>query len=273
MYALSVTSESPVAPPVSLRVRDEPAYVLHHYDWSESSLIAELWSRHHGRVAVVAKGAKKPASQLRGVLLPLQILSVHWSGDGEIRTLKGAQWGGGLVMPQGDALLAGLYLNELVLRTLARDDPHPALFEVYDAAVRGLHDEAQRSGVLRAFELLWLQGLGVLPALHLSGSAQRPLQDEVRYRLEPELGLQVSEAEGLSGAQWRVLAQAFAAQQWSEAGVQHCVAWEPVLRVQLRKLLHYHSGLSAFRTRQLWLDVGVAGQRARQRGAASGQGF
>ena len=85
------------------RIADEPAFVLHRYDWSESSLILEVLTRHHGRIAVVAKGAKKPSSNFRPVLLPLQPLRVSFGGDAEIRTLKGAEWVGGQVMPTGDA--------------------------------------------------------------------------------------------------------------------------------------------------------------------------
>ena len=104
------------------RISDEPAFVLHRYDWSESSLILEVFTRHHGRIALVAKGAKKPSSNFRPVLLPLQPLRVAFGGDAEIRTLKGAEWVGGQVMPTGEALLSGYYLNELLLRLLARDD-------------------------------------------------------------------------------------------------------------------------------------------------------
>ncbi len=113
------------------RISDEPAYVLHRYDWSESSLILEVFTRHHGRIALVAKGAKRPSSSFRPVLLPLQPLHVGFGGDAEVRTLKSAEWQGGHVMPTGDALLSGYYLNELLMRLLARDDPHEALFDTY----------------------------------------------------------------------------------------------------------------------------------------------
>ncbi|PTT43156.1 DNA repair protein RecO, partial [Acidovorax sp. HMWF018] len=120
---------------VAKRISDEPAFVLHSYDWSESSLILEVFCRQQGRTALVAKGAKKPSSNFRPVLLPLQPLLVTYTltGDGhaDIHTLKGAEWVGGHVMPTGDALLSGMYLNELLLRLLARADPHPALFDAY----------------------------------------------------------------------------------------------------------------------------------------------
>ena len=107
------------------RVSNEPAFVLHRYDWSESSLILEVFTRDLGRIALVAKGAKKPSSNFRPVLLPLQPLQLTFTGDAEIRTLKAAQWMGPYVMPTGDALMSGYYLNELLLKLLARDDPHP----------------------------------------------------------------------------------------------------------------------------------------------------
>ena len=78
---------------------------MHRYDWSESSLILEVFTRHHGRTALVAKGAKKPSSNFRPVLLPLQPLHLTWTqsdaGTGEIHTLKGAEWVGGHIMPTG----------------------------------------------------------------------------------------------------------------------------------------------------------------------------
>ncbi|PZQ69619.1 MAG: DNA repair protein RecO, partial [Variovorax paradoxus] len=87
-------------------IQHEPAFVLHRYDWSESSLILETLTRHHGRIALVAKGAKRPSSNFRPILLPLQPLQVSYGGDAEIRTLKAAEWMGGHVMPTGEALLS-----------------------------------------------------------------------------------------------------------------------------------------------------------------------
>ena len=132
------------------RTTEEPAYVLHRYDWSESSLILEVFTRHHGRIALVAKGAKRPSSNFRPVLLPLQPLHLNFGGDAEIRTLKGAEWVGGHVMPTGDALLSGYYLNELLLRLLARDDPHPRLFDAYAGMVRAGQSRQPGGGGARA---------------------------------------------------------------------------------------------------------------------------
>ena len=130
------------------------AYVLHHYDWSESSLILDLYTRELGRVAVAAKGAKRPHSQLRAVLLPFQRLHVTLgriapADDApEVQTLRGAEWAGGQPMLSGAALFSGFYVNELLLRLLARHDPHPALFDAYAATLAALAgcDETQTRG-------------------------------------------------------------------------------------------------------------------------------
>jgi len=241
------------------RVSDEPAYVLHRYDWSESSLILEVFTRRHGRVALVAKGAKRPSSNFRPVLLPLQPLRVGWGGDAEIRTLKGAEWVGGHVMPTGDALLSGYYLNELLLRLLARDDPHPSLFDAYAGAVQVLaseHGEALQPA-LRAFELLLLRDIGLLPSLDLQTLTLAPLESGGRYSLVPEGGL-IGAADGrasLSGGEWTALQQALDDEAPFHAALRPCAQGMNSLKPQLRALLNYHCGVSALRTRQMMREL------------------
>jgi DNA repair protein RecO (recombination protein O) len=129
------------------------------------------------------------------VLLPLQPLQLNFSGDAEIRTLKGAEWMGGHVMPTGEALLSGYYVNELLLRLLARDDPHEALFDAYAAVVQVLASEhagaqaATQSAALRAFELLLLREVGLLPTLEAQTLTLAALAPDARYALVPEAGL------------------------------------------------------------------------------------
>jgi DNA repair protein RecO (recombination protein O) len=244
------------------RTSDEPAFVLHRYDWSESSLILEAFTRHCGRVALVAKGAKRPSSGLRPVLLPLQPLRLAFGGDAEIRTLKAAEWLGGQVMPTGDALLSGYYLNELVLRLLARDDPHPALFDAYACAVHVLaseHVEAFQPA-LRAFELILLREVGLLPALDQQTLALMPLAAGERYTLVPEGGLVLSVRAGqdrasLSGNEWLALQRALDDSAVFAATLRECAAVAAELKSQLRVLVNYHCGVPALRTRQLMIDL------------------
>ncbi|SFD36012.1 DNA repair protein RecO [Paracidovorax konjaci] len=253
------------------RISEEPAYVLHRYDWSESSLILDVFTRHHGRVALVAKGAKKPTSNFRPVLLPLQPLRIGYTvggeGHGEVHALKGAEWVGGHVMPTGDALLSGLYLNELLMRLLAREDTHAPLFDAYAGVVRVLaseHGEALEP-VLRSFELLLLREIGLLPALDAETATLAPLAPRSRYALVPEAGLRASvpaDRSTLGGAQWRLLERALGEPQPYTAtlraivtGVAGGTSLAAELKPQLRTLLQYHCGSPLLRTRQLMIDL------------------
>ena len=247
---------------VTKRISDEPAFVLHRYDWSESSLILEVFTRRSGRIALVAKGAKKPSSNFRPILLPLQPLRVSFGGDAEIRALKGAEWVGGQVMPTGDALLSGYYLNELLIRLLARDDPHPGLFDAYVAAVQVLaseHGEALQPA-LRSFELVLLREIGLLPVLNLQTLTLAPLEPQGRYSLVPEGGL-VQAAEGdddrasLDGEQWQLLQLALDDPAPFSATLPEAASVMAQLKPQLRNLLHYHCGVTMLRTRQMMKDL------------------
>ncbi|MDP3136876.1 MAG: DNA repair protein RecO [Burkholderiaceae bacterium] len=247
-----------------VRITEEPAYVLHRYDWSESSLILEVFTRRHGRVALVARGAKKPSSNFRPILLPLQPLLVSYAltpgGDAEIHALKGAEWAGGHVMPTGDALLSGYYLNELLLRLLARDDPHESLFDAYASAVQVLasgHVQALPPA-LRAFELLLLRDIGVLPQLDLQTLTLAPLDPAAPYVLVPEGGLRgagADERHGLGGAQWALLQHALDDEAPFHATLHACAGMMGELKPQLRALLHYHCGGAVLRTRQMMMDL------------------
>ena len=246
------------------RISDEPAYVLHRYDWSESSLILEVFTRQYGRVALVARGAKKPSSSFRPILLPLQPLHLAFGGDAEIRTLKSAEWQGGHVMPTGDALLSGYYLNELLMRLLARDDPHPALFDAYAATVQliasqGL-DAAQMTLqiALRAFELRLLRDIGLLPMLNMETATLAPLDAQTGYVLMPEAGLRQAHGDdrsSLPGAQWQQLQLALEENALFSDTMRACIPGLNQLKSQLRALLHYHCGVKVLKTRQMMMDL------------------
>ena len=251
------------------RIVDEPAYVLHRYDWSESSLILEVLTRHHGRIALVAKGAKKPSSNFRPILLPLQPLHLAFGGDAEIRTLRSSEWMGGHVMPTGEALMAGYYLNELLIRLLARDDPHPALFDAYALTVHIIAQEGRGSGsgteslqtlevALRAFELMLLREIGFLPSLKSQTANLADLQTDTAYVLIPEGGLRAAHAEdrsSLTGAQWLSLQAALDSETPFSLLLQACSTCLQPLKTQLRTLLHYHCGVSTLKTRQMMMDI------------------
>ena len=242
------------------RFNDEPGYVLHRYDWSESSLILEVFTRHQGRIALVARGAKKPSSSFRPVLLPLQPLRLSFGGDAEIRNLRSAEWQGGHVMPTGESLLSGYYLNELLMRLLARDDPHPRLFDAYTATVQLLatpgHDTLQLA--LRSFELWLLREIGFLPALDVQTATLMPLDEAAAYVLVPEAGLREAHDDdrcALTGAQWTHLQHSLEDGarfvDTLQAGAEVAAALKP----QLRGLLHYHCDVRMLKTRQMLHDL------------------
>ena len=242
------------------RISNEPAYVLHRYDWSETSLILEVFTRHHGRMALVAKGVKRPSSSFRPILLPLQPLHLAFGGDAEIKTLKAAEWQGGHVMPTGDALMSGLYLNELLMLLLAREDPHPVLFDVYATVVQLIaseHGEVLEAS-LRAFELLLLREIGLLPLLDAQTMTLLVLHPDERYSLVPEGGLRQTNAAdrtSLSGAQWCSLQQVLGERVPFTAVLRACADVASALKPQLRTLLNYHCGLPTLRTRQMMIDL------------------
>jgi DNA repair protein RecO (recombination protein O) len=245
------------------RVTGEPAYVLHHYDWSESSLILDLFTREHGRVAVVAKGAKRPYSQLRSVLLPFQRLIVGYSSrdeeGAEVHTLKGAEWAGGMAMLTGAALFTGFYLNELLMRLLARADAHPQLFDAYARTLPelGRHDEARVQSALRAFELTLLHEMGVLPELHLVTATQSDVDPGRHYQLHGDAGVVEAAREAAAAVPGAVMQalQAALESERLEALQAACGEALPELKGALRPLLHYHLGSPVLRTRQLMMEL------------------
>jgi DNA repair protein RecO (recombination protein O) len=245
-----------------------PAYVLHQWSWSESSLIVELFTRGEGRIVVVARGAKRPTSNLRPVLLPFQRLTVALGKPArstldkdqadEVLPLRAAEWAGGAPMPPAAALMSAFYCNELLMKLLARADPHPRLFDTYaatlgslGAAAAGAGNEALTQAALRAFELMLLRETGVLPDLSLATLTAQPLQAGERYELRAELGLVGAAAGGeaaLAGACWCALQTAIDAGDLAALQAE-ALAARGALRPALRAVLAYHLGHAPLRTR------------------------
>lgn len=173
------------------RVQDAAGYLLHAAPWRETSLIVQAFTREHGNVALVAKGAKRPYSVLRPVLSAFQPLSLSWSGANEVRTLTRAECAG--VRPlAGRALMSAWYMNELLLRLLAREDPHPALYDAYDAALEQLALQQSAASALRRFEWVLLNetgyGLEDAPPDFSDPQAEPALRVSLRERLNALLG-------------------------------------------------------------------------------------
>ncbi len=238
------------------RHQDELAFVLHSYPFRETSLIIDVFSRSHGRLAIVARGARRPKSSVRGVLMNFQPLLLSWFGKGEVRTLHGAEWQGGQPYLQGTALMCGFYLNELLINLLARDDPHQQLFDYYQATLHRLAHESDHAATLRCFEKHLLQELGYALLLDRVAGSDEPIQAELCYRYAVERGpLSDDSGPGEGDAAWTVLQMSgktlldMATDDYSD----------PVTAQQskqlMRMLLNHHLGGKILHTRELIKDL------------------
>jgi len=171
----------------NLRQDDQSVYVLHSYPFKETSLVVELFSQQFGRVAAVAKGARRPRSAMRGMLQSFQFLTGTWSGKNELKTLHSLDWAHGLVNLQGEALMCGFYMNELLLRLLPREDAHEALFEYYQTTLNTLSKSNDLATHLRRFELKLLQELGYAVPL-IADEHGEVISANKQYRYEAEIG-------------------------------------------------------------------------------------
>lgn len=179
------------------RITDQPAFLLHSVPYSETSLVLDLLTRDHGRVAALAKGAKRPRSALRAVLLQFQPLRIAYSGRSELRTLTGADWQGGLDSPRGDGLMSAFYLNELIMRLVAREDPCPRLYDEYEWALRQIAAGGALESTLRRFEWTLMRETGVAPDL-TTDSEGNAITSDKRYHWIPDGGFVAGHAGELS---------------------------------------------------------------------------
>ncbi|MEP7207684.1 MAG: DNA repair protein RecO [Casimicrobiaceae bacterium] len=183
-----------------LRHDDEPGFVLHTYAYRETSLIVEAFTERHGRVAMVARGAKRPRSELRGVLQAFQPLLFAWSGNYELKTLVRAEWRGGLALPTGSALMCGFYLNELLLKLLPREDAHPSLYAEYEAVLAELVGGGEQASVLRRFEVRLLAELGYALPLLREADTGAAIDPGARYHYAFDRGPQSAQSGTTVGA-------------------------------------------------------------------------
>jgi len=189
MSAVTATATSSAAH----RVQLQPAYVLHHRPYRDTSRILELFTRDHGRLTVFARGArggKRAAASLTSVLQPFHRVLVSYSGRGEAGQLASAEFDGAYCELSAARSLSGFYLNELLLRLFERHDAHADVFDLYDATLNQLKTATNDEGaVLRIFEkrLLTMSGYGLL--LSHEAHTGEVVQENCMYRYIPERGL------------------------------------------------------------------------------------
>ena len=250
-----VADAVPPAPPrrsnrgPALRVLHQPGFVLHSYPHKETSLIIDVFSRDHGRIALIAKGAKRPHSALRGVLQTFQPLAVSWSGKSELRTLTGAEWVGGMLPLEKSALLCGFYLNELLIKLLARDDAHPVLFDHYVATLNQLAHNEPAPIVLRMFERALLKETGVASDFTFCTTTRTTVDAQQTYVLDPERGPRVAHVADV----WpRVIGKTLLDMEREDYSDSTTQLQSKLL---MRFLLAYHLGGAQLNTRQILIDL------------------
>lgn len=181
-----------------MRVELQQAIVLHRRAWRDTSLMLEAFSREYGRVALIAKGARRNRSRWRGLLEPLSLTELSWSGRGEVYTLTAAELLKKSLFGRY-ALMSGLYAAELLLRLTGRDDPHPGIYDSLQALLSSLEQGAPAIVALRFFERDLLAGLGYgLDWRHCAWG--QPIEAEHWYAYHPDNGILPWQAHQPRGA-------------------------------------------------------------------------
>lgn len=237
-----------------MRLIAEPAFVLHARAWRETSLMVEVLSAAHGRVGLVARGVQSPRKHvLRAALQPLQYIRFDAVLRGDLGQLLAAEALDAAPRLQGEAVLAGFYISELILRLAPRQDPVPELFEAYAQVRGGLAQGPQLAWVLRRFERDLLDALGFGIDFGTDGEGGE-IDPAARYRIDPEQGPRRvlsdrGQAERNGFATGRALL-ALAADELPEA------ADLASLRLPLRGVLAHHLGARGLKSWEMLADLG-----------------
>lgn len=181
-----------------VRVSLQPAFVLHHRPYRDTSALLEIFTPEFGRVGLVARGLRSARSRLQGTVQPFRPLLVSWSGRGELATLTGCEADGAMIRLGGSRVISGFYLNELLLRLLQRHDPHPALFNCYAQTLQLLHQpesgaseeapEVVEQRALRIFEKHLLREIGYALMLEHEVDGGTPIDPSSGYNYHLERG-------------------------------------------------------------------------------------
>jgi DNA repair protein RecO (recombination protein O) len=173
-----------------MRVDGQPGWVLHGRPYRETSLLVECFTRDHGRLGLVARGVRRDKPRFpRALLQPLVPLELGWAGHGELGTLAAIDAAGQPLVPDGEARLCALYINELVLRLTPRLDALPELYAAYVDTLQRLVASRSHAWTLRRFErdLLGETGYGV--AADVEADSGEPLAPDGEYSYVPEHGV------------------------------------------------------------------------------------
>ncbi len=231
------------------RVQQQPAYVLHHRPFRDTSQLLDVISREHGKVTLVARGSRSAKSRLRGILRPFQALRLSWFLRSDLGTLTGAEIDAAPLPLDGDALLSAYYVNELVLHFLHRHDPQPEIFDAYAQTIAALARSDRIAANLRVFEMELLRLLGYALNLEYEAHRHEPVEEQRFYEYRVEQGpVSVSRSEGpmiFSGARLRGIA---------ESGFDDPDVLRDAGRL-LREVIRHHLDGKELKSRKVLLDL------------------
>lgn len=185
-----------------MRVAKEDCFVLRTVPFTESSLLVDAFTRGHGRLNLLAKGARRSKSRLRGYLQPFQLLSVGWSGKGALPVINAVERAGLNLDVSGERFYSANYLSELVVRYLHGHDAHPDLFDAYLLSIRQIVSEPEPVRALRIFEKRLLIELGYGLALETEADGGAPILEDRHYDYDFERGpvqVEVAGPQSVSG--------------------------------------------------------------------------
>jgi DNA repair protein RecO (recombination protein O) len=231
-----------------LRVSLEPSYILHGRPYSESSALLEIFARDHGRLGLVARGARGSRSRWKSILQPFRPLLLSWNLRGELGTLTGAEQIASPPSMTGDPLFCGLYANELLMRFLHRADPHHDLFTHYGAMLAGLADGRSPQPILRIFEYRLLNAAGFGLQLDREADSGRDIDADASYLYVPESGPVRREAS-CAAPEELVSGSALLALKSGDLQAKHLKE----LKNLMRRLIRHHLGDRAIMSQQLFV--------------------
>ncbi len=230
-----------------MRIQQQAGFVLHTRPFRETSLLVEVFTREHGRLAMLAKGARRIKSNIRGILLPFQPLLLSWSGKGELPVATSAELFGRFLRLQGHGRLCGFYLNELVVRLLHRYDAHQSLFDHYQRVIYKLEQPADHEWMLRLFEKHMLKELGYALVLDQEADTGERVRPESSYHYEPQQGVLRTEPDSsdntiVKGATLIALAEEKLTDDYCRQEVKRL----------MRSVIGYHLGGRVLHSRKLF---------------------
>ena len=231
-----------------MRVDLIPAYILHSRPYRETSLLLEALSRSHGRIGLVARGARGKRSKWKNMLQPFRPLLLSWNQRGELGTLTGADQVAAPPALRGDCLFCGLYCNELLMQFLQRADPHPGLFEHYGQLLAELAASEAPQARLRRFELHLLEAAGFGLQLDREAGGGRPVAADAWYEYVPESG-PVRLGPDAATADRRISGAALLALQSGDIDAEHL----PQLKRLMRGLIRHYLGGRKLKSQSLFM--------------------